>query len=141
MSEICCVHIFHQRVKKNLILHKIEIREEYFNEIVAGYLGEMQSGLSKEELYFIYSGKFAIYMQALRFLTDYLNDDIYYNIQYEAQNFIRACNQIVLLKKFIENEKRFASLKRMLVAHTSFFSMLFQAMNGSLRLSGYLFQN
>jgi Ser/Thr protein kinase RdoA (MazF antagonist) len=90
---------------------KIEIREEYFNEIVVGYLGEMKSGLSKDEIpYFIYSGKFAIYMQALRFLTDYLNDDIYYNIQYEAQNFIRAGNQIVLLKKFIENEKRLNEL-------------------------------
>jgi hypothetical protein len=90
---------------------KIEIREEYFNEIVAGYLGELESGLSKEEIkYFIYAGKFAIYMQALRFLTDYINDDIYYNIQYEAQNLIRAGNQIVLLKKFIENEKRLNEL-------------------------------
>ncbi len=90
---------------------KIEIREEFFNEIVAGYLGEMKSGLSKEEIqYLIYSGKFAIYMQALRFLTDYLNDDIYYNIQYEAHNFIRARNQIELLKKFIEKEKRLNEL-------------------------------
>jgi len=91
--------------------NKIEVREEYFNEIVAGYLGELESGLSKEELkYFIYAGKFAIYMQALRFLTDFISDDTYYSIQYESQNLIRAGNQIVLLKKFMEKEKRLNEL-------------------------------
>ena len=30
-----------------------------------------------EKNYFTYAGKFAIYMQALRFLTDYINDDIF----------------------------------------------------------------
>jgi thiamine kinase-like enzyme len=85
---------------------KIEIREEYFNEIVKGYLGEMQSELSEvEKQYFVYAGKFSIYLQAIRFLTDYLNNDIYYNIQYGEQNLIRANNQVVLLKKFIEKEK------------------------------------
>ena len=43
-----------------------------------------------------------IYMQALRFLTDYLNNDIYYGEKYQAQNFIRAGNQAVLLQRFVE---------------------------------------
>ena len=46
-----------------------------------------------------------VYMQALRFLTDYLNNDIYYGSKYEGQNFIRANNQVCLLKKIIEKEK------------------------------------
>src|SRR5450631_390990 len=51
----------------------IQIREEYFYEIVKGYLGEMQSELSPEEIqYFVYAGKFAIYLQVIRFITDYL---------------------------------------------------------------------
>ena len=28
-----------------------------------------------------------IYMQAIRFLTDYLNNDIYYGAKYEGHNF------------------------------------------------------
>ena len=45
------------------------------------------------------------YMQALRFLTDYLNNDVYYGSKYEGHNFIRANNQVALLKKIIEKEK------------------------------------
>jgi hypothetical protein len=45
-------------------------------------------------------GKYMIYMQALRFLTDYLNNDAYYGSRYEGQNRVRAYNQIALLKSF-----------------------------------------
>jgi thiamine kinase-like enzyme len=86
---------------------KIEIREEYFVQIAKGYLDEMKSALSVAEINsFVYAGKFAIYMQALRFLTDYLQNDSYYLTTYDDQNLIRAGNQIVLLKRFVENEKR-----------------------------------
>ena len=86
---------------------KIQIREEYFHEITKGYFSEMQHRLSEsEKLYFVYAGKFAIYMQALRFLTDYINNDIYYSIQYEDHNLIRANNQIMLLKRYLEKEEK-----------------------------------
>jgi thiamine kinase-like enzyme len=85
--------------------NRIVIREEYFSEIVRGYLGEMQSELSEyEKQYFVYAGKFAIFMQALRFLTDYIKDDVYYFIKYEKQNQVRADNQITLLKRYNEKE-------------------------------------
>jgi Ser/Thr protein kinase RdoA (MazF antagonist) len=90
---------------------RIEIREDYFREVARGYLGEMHSELNKEEKqYFVYAGKFAIYMQALRFLTDYINDDQYYSTKYEDQNLVRAMNQIVLLKKFLEKEERLTGI-------------------------------
>jgi hypothetical protein len=43
-------------------------------------------------------------MQAQRFLTDYLNEDVYYGSKYDGHNFIRAGNQITLLQKLIEKE-------------------------------------
>jgi Ser/Thr protein kinase RdoA (MazF antagonist) len=87
---------------------KIEIRTEYFKAIAKGYLGEMKNELSEEEInHFVYAGKFMIYMQALRFLTDYLNDDVYYGAKYKEHNFVRANNQIVLLQKFMEKEEAF----------------------------------
>jgi Ser/Thr protein kinase RdoA (MazF antagonist) len=85
---------------------KIKIRPEYFKSIWDGYIGQMKNELNKEEKsHFIYAGKFMIYMQAIRFLTDHLNNDIYYGARYEGQNFIRACNQITLLQRLIEEEK------------------------------------
>jgi len=89
----------------------IHIRMEYFKEIVKGYLEEMGSELSPDEKrYFVYAGKFAIYMQALRFLTDHLNDDIYYNTTYKDHNLVRANNQIVLLNKYLEQEDQFLEI-------------------------------
>jgi hypothetical protein len=91
--------------------NNIQIREEYFFEIVSGYLGEMQSALSKEEIrHFVYAGKFAIYMQALRFITDYLNNDRYYQIKYPEQNLVRANKQVVLLQHYMEKEELLTKL-------------------------------
>lgn len=93
---------------------KIRIREDYFEAIAAGYLSEMKDELSQEEkAHFVYAGKFMIYMQALRFLTDHLNNDVYYGSRYEGHNFIRAGNQVVLLERLMEKE---AALQRLLPA-------------------------
>ena len=84
---------------------KINIREEYFKAIWDGYMNEMKDELSAEEKkHFIYAGKFMIYMQAIRFLTDHLNNDVYYGAKYEDHNLVRAGNQVVLLKHLIEKE-------------------------------------
>ena len=84
---------------------KIQIREDYFQAIVDGYLSEMQNELSNEEKsYFVYAGKFMIYMQAIRFLTDHINNDIYYGAKYEGHNLMRCNNQLVLLKQLLLKE-------------------------------------
>lgn len=79
---------------------KIEIREDFFRAIVQGYTVAMKNDLTAAEKSLItYSGSFLVYMQALRFLTDYLNNDIYYGANYEEHNFVRAGNQVQLLKE------------------------------------------
>ena len=89
----------------------IEVRDEFYEAIVSGYFNEMKNELSAEEKkYFFYSGTFMIYMQAIRFLTDYLNDDVYYGARYQKHNFIRASNQLVLLEKLIEHENELVPL-------------------------------
>jgi Ser/Thr protein kinase RdoA (MazF antagonist) len=86
-------------------LSKIDIREDYFQAIMEGYLSEMKDELTTEEKnYFVYAGKFMIYMQAIRFLTDYLNNDIYYGAKYTDHNLIRGKNQLELLKKLLAKE-------------------------------------
>lgn len=86
---------------------KIEVREDYFAAIVEGYLAEMQADLTEEEQKcFIYAGKFMIYMQCIRFLSDYFNNDVYYGSKYEGQNFNRAVNQLCLLNRLEEKEEQ-----------------------------------
>ncbi len=82
---------------------KIIVRKEFYEAIERGYLSEMGVELSEfEKQYFHYAGEFMIYMQAIRFLTDHLNKDIYYGAKYEGHNFVRAGNQITLLKRMQE---------------------------------------
>jgi Ser/Thr protein kinase RdoA (MazF antagonist) len=85
---------------------KIDVREDFFRAIVQGYLSNMKDRLSEEERALIfYAGQFIIYMQAIRFLADYCNNDSYYGASYEEHNFVRAGNQLVLLKRLEEKSQ------------------------------------
>lgn len=87
---------------------KIIVRDEFFTAIARGYIGELQHELTPiEKRHFVYAGQFMIYMQALRFLTDHLNDDVYYGARYEGHNFVRARNQAVLLQQYNAKEGLF----------------------------------
>ena len=84
---------------------KIEVRVDFYKAIVRGYFNEMKDELTAaEKPYFFYAGKFMIYMQAIRFLADYLNNDVYYGAKYPKHNYNRAKNQLVLLQKLKEKE-------------------------------------
>lgn len=96
---------------------KINIREDYFQAIVNGYLSEMKNELSEEEKnYFVYAGKFMIYMQAIRFLADYLNNDVYYGSKYPGHNLIRCNNQLELLQQLLAKEELLQSKVSLFIA-------------------------
>ena len=81
----------------------IHIRKNFYDDIISGYLDVLGKQLTASEIKYIhYSGLLIIYMQALRFLTDYLNGDVYYRINNPEQNFDRARNQLILLQKLEE---------------------------------------
>jgi Ser/Thr protein kinase RdoA (MazF antagonist) len=91
---------------------QIEVRMDFFSAIVKGYLQEMRDELTEtEKTCFIYAGKFMIYMQAIRFLTDYLNNDIYYGAKYPRHNLVRAGNQFTLLQRLLDKESLLARIQ------------------------------
>lgn len=92
-------------------LDKINIRKHFFKAVYDGYMEQMEEVLTDTEKgYFIYAGKFIIFMQAVRFITDYLQNDSYYGQKYEGHNLNRANNQITLLKKYQEMENELEEL-------------------------------
>ena len=94
---------------------KIIIRNEFYEAIVNGYYNEMKDVLTEtEKHHFFYAGTFMIYMQAIRFLTDYINDDRYYGAKYPGHNLVRAGNQAVLLQRLLEKEE---ALTEIIKAH------------------------
>jgi thiamine kinase-like enzyme len=94
---------------------KIEIRADFYDSIISGYLEVMGKHLTEaEKKYIHHAGVIMIYMQALRFLIDYLNGDKYYRIYYPEQNFDRALNQLTLLRKleiFLEKNYNYCTYK------------------------------
>ena len=85
-------------------MDKIYIRNDVFESIEKGYLSAMNSQLTSFELENFYlSGEILIYMQAIRFLTDYLENDRYYGKKYPDQNWVRAQNQLRLLELYQES--------------------------------------
>jgi len=78
---------------------KVKISSAYFEKLKKGFLEMTKDWLTQEEKDNLLLGaKVIIYEQAIRFLTDYLEGDKYYNTVYTEQNFNRTKNQIRLLE-------------------------------------------
>jgi hypothetical protein len=87
-------------------LRKVYFRPEIFREMTVGFI-EGVHGILKpvEKNNLVLGGELIIYMQAVRFLTDYLLGDVYYKIEYPEHNLVRTRNQLKLLDSFLEHEK------------------------------------
>jgi len=85
-------------------LSKVSFQILYFEAFTKGYLAESRqflSPLEKENL--VYSCRYMVWEQAIRFLTDYLNGDTYYKIAYADHNKIRTLSQLRYLEVLEEN--------------------------------------
>jgi len=82
-------------------LDLIKVIPERWTAIQNGYLAAMGEFLTNfEKDHFAFSGQSIIYMQALRFLTDFLQLDQYYKVDRPSQNLDRTLNQNQLLIEF-----------------------------------------
>ncbi|MCE7991958.1 MAG: aminoglycoside phosphotransferase family protein [Roseivirga sp.] len=78
---------------------KIELREDYYVSLRDGFLSQCEHALTALEIESLaFGGQYMTYIMAIRFLADYLNGDVYYKVSHEEENFVRARNQLRLLK-------------------------------------------
>jgi Ser/Thr protein kinase RdoA (MazF antagonist) len=92
-------------------LEKINLNISLFSAYTEGYLSEAMCFISHEEIASLIKGVLLLpYMQAVRFLTDYLDGDRYYKVHFEDHNLQRTHAQIRLLVKLEENEALLASV-------------------------------
>lgn len=76
---------------------------EIYHAVKEGFLSHLQPMLSEVEKENLdYAAQVVIYIQALRFLTDFLNGDVYYSVKYPHHNLDRARNQISLIKNLMK---------------------------------------
>lgn len=84
-------------------LDKVSMKMEYFKAFASGFLSEMKSVLNKTEIETLaFSAKLMTFIIGLRFLTDYLNGDVYYKTKYPEHNIVRAKAQFRLLESMEE---------------------------------------
>lgn len=85
-------------------LDKVNFNVSFYEAYKRGFLEKMSTSITElEKQYLPLGAKTMIFIMALRFLTDYLNGDIYYKTNYTEHNLIRARNQFKLIESF-ENE-------------------------------------
>ncbi|MBW7869878.1 MAG: aminoglycoside phosphotransferase family protein [Flavobacteriia bacterium] len=78
--------------------------QKNYEALKNGFLFYLKDQLTKTEIENLdTAASTVIYIQAVRFLTDYLNGDIYYHIGFREQNLNRTKNQINLLKGLIKS--------------------------------------
>lgn len=81
-------------------LEKIRLNLPLFESYTRGYLEEAIQFLSAEELNSLVQGALLLpYMQAVRFLTDYIQGDVYYKISSPKHNLQRTRAQLELVSK------------------------------------------
>lgn len=77
----------------------VRFRFDLFEAFASGYLKETKEMLEPIELeYLAFSCKLLTYIMAVRFLTDYLNGDVYFKTRSPMHNMHRASNQLRLLE-------------------------------------------
>ncbi|WP_034043029.1 phosphotransferase enzyme family protein [Wocania ichthyoenteri] len=88
-------------------LSLVNFNLDYYKAYTRGFLETVGSSLSPIELRYLPLGaKSIIFIMGLRFLTDYLNSDIYYKIKYPEHNLDRAKNQFKLIESFSKKIKQ-----------------------------------
>ena len=86
--------------------NKTKFRKEHFKALTKGYIegvGETMKPIEKNNL--LLGSRAIIFEQTLRFLTDYLQGNIYYKVKYPEHNLVRTKTQIKILAAIESNKE------------------------------------
>jgi aminoglycoside phosphotransferase (APT) family kinase protein len=86
-------------------LSKVEMQMPMFEALVQGYLDAAGKSLSEAEVSCMaISARLMTFEVGIRFLTDYLEGDVYFKIRHPQHNLDRCRNQLKLVEKMEEAE-------------------------------------
>lgn len=97
-------------------LNRVSVNMDIFRSFTKGYVEAAKPFLTQIEIENLpYGAKLLTYMQTVRFLTDYLNGDVYYKIKSAEHNWERTLAQFTLLKSIEANEEEMKSFIKELI--------------------------
>ena len=92
-------------------LTKVQARSGVFRALVKGYLEGAQGCLTPKEMEMLpFSGILITYEIGLRFLTDFLEGDVYFRTSRPNQNLDRCRTQFTLVRRLMEKEAEFKEI-------------------------------
>lgn len=84
-------------------LTKVNFNMTFYNAYKKGFLEDLEQALTAIELRHLpLAGKTMTFIMAIRFLTDFLNNDIYYKTDYPKHNLVRSRNQLKLIRSMMK---------------------------------------
>jgi len=87
-------------------LAKVRLEMEMFRALAEGYLGEARDFLTPEEIgLLVFSGRLITFTIGLRFLTDFLEGDVYFRVHRPGQNLDRSRVQFGLVRSMEAQEQ------------------------------------
>lgn len=92
-------------------LSKVGFNIEAYKMFTQGFLVNMATVFSEKEISLLpFSTRFMTFIIGLRFLTDYLNGDIYFKVNCPEHNLIRTRVQFEFIRKLEENKELMESI-------------------------------
>lgn len=83
-------------------LSKVHFNKVFYEAYKKGFLEDLAQALTPIELkYLPLAAKTMIFIMGIRFLTDFLNNDIYYKTAYPKHNLVRSRNQLKLIRSMM----------------------------------------
>lgn len=85
-------------------LDNVRVSLKLFESFTKGFLSACAEDLTKAEVeHLAFSAKLMTYECGIRFLTDYLDGDVYFKTAYQEHNLVRARNQFKLVSEIEKN--------------------------------------
>ena len=98
-------------------LARVEARLPFFEALVEGYVAATRSFLvPAESAHLAFSGRLITFEIGMRFLTDFIEGDVYFKTKRPGHNLERARNQFALLRSL---EAQRATMERIVKKHAS----------------------
>ncbi|ERJ57606.1 phosphotransferase enzyme family protein [Sphingobacterium paucimobilis] len=88
-------------------VNNVVLNVPLFQAYTEGYFSEAKDFLTEKEIESLWYGVLLLpYMQAVRFLTDYIEGDRYYKVHYADHNLVRTNTQLKLVKELEAHEEQ-----------------------------------
>lgn len=100
------------RDESSLEWDRIQVDMEKYEGLLEGFYAILGGKIQEEELNSLpFGGEMMTLIMGVRFLTDHLNGNVYYQVNYPEQNLHRAKNQAALLSALIEKREAINELE------------------------------